>query len=103
MYRPNNWRRASNSRTAALVFKGLSIFSAFAEGFFNDREGALGNLELGQIGAAHPFHGADIVRGGERTTYDPAHVIDEHVVILGGARGIAHDALEDFQHAQRPY
>src|ERR1019366_4369448 len=101
MYRPNNWRRASNSSTAALVFKRLSIFSAFAEGLFNHRQGALGDLELGQIAEAHPFHRAYIVAGSERSTHDAAHVVDEHVVILGGAGGIAHDALEYLQYAQR--
>ena len=87
-----------NPAISAIVSR-LSIFSAFAEGLFNHGQGSLGDLDLGQIAAAYPFHRSDVVARGERSTNDATHVIDEHVVILGRAGGVAHDTLEDFQYA----
>ena len=99
---PASCRSASNSRTSALVFKAAHLyFRTFAKGFFNHRQRALGDLQIGQVGAPHPLDRADIVAGAELAAGDAAEVVDQHVVIFGRAGGIAHDALEDFQHAER--
>src|SRR6266481_2991587 len=74
-----------------------SLFSALLERLFNHAQRSLGDLQLLQIPATHPFDGADVVTGGERAPSNAADVVDQYIVVFGGSGRIAHDALEDLE------
>jgi hypothetical protein len=58
-------------------------------------------MVVGQLRFRCPHDAADIGSGRKPAARHAANVIDEHVVILGAALLIGHDALEDFKDGQR--
>jgi hypothetical protein len=60
------------------------------------RETVAGKFPLGDPGGA-----AHVIAGRERAAGDTANVIGEHVVILGPALGVGHNALEDLEELHR--
>src|SRR3954447_7871359 len=106
--RPTSSRRASNSRVSAEVFTGLLLLSPFAgdpllpfrallERAFDYGQRAFGDLERGEVAAADPVDRAYVVTGEKLATRHAADVVDQHVVILGGAGRVAYDALEHLE------
>src|SRR5579871_2092396 len=108
--RPTNWRNGSYSRTSALVFTwGRSpasqaaplVFSPLAKAFFNYPQSAFGNPHRLQVAPPHPLRATHVIARSQPPAAHPADIIDEHVMILGGAFGVTHDAFENRQHVYR--
>src|ERR1019366_2805841 len=73
----------------------------FAESPFNHGDRAFSDLHVLQALRLHPFDAAHVSARAQRAAGDAADVVNQHVVVLGRAASVAHDALEDFEHAQR--
>lgn len=67
----------------------------------NHRQRPRRNSELREFRPRHPLHPAHVVRRAQAPAYHPALVVDQHVVILRLAGGVANDPLEDLNNSQR--
>src|ERR1017187_10846059 len=82
--RGSDWQGNRSLTVAALIGK---------EGFFNHAEGTFGDLKVLQALLLYPFDAADVIARAQDAAGDAADVIDQHVVVLGCACFVAHDAL----------
>ena len=69
--------------------------------YFDDREGAGGEVIVREIGLGDPDHLAGVAGRRQAAADRSADVIDEDVVILGAAGIVGDDSLEDFEDGER--